>query len=98
MPSNRPRAREAVGGSEMNQPIYETSILDLITINGRISKKLFVKVVLPQINEINNLQQIIKSLEAEIGIYKANERLLKQRIGELEEAMKEIEKMDSDNE
>ena len=82
----------------MNQPIYETSILDLITINGRISKKLFVKVVLPQINEINNLQQINKSLEVEIGVYKANERLLKQRISELEEVMMETEKMDSDNE
>lgn len=42
-----------------SQPTFETNVLDMISVNGRISKKLFEKIVAPKLNQINKLQSII---------------------------------------
>lgn len=51
----------------MSQPVFETTIFDLISVNGRISKKLFEKIVTPSLEEIESLKEANKVLREAIG-------------------------------
>ena len=43
-----------------DQPIIETTIFDYIEVNGRISKKLVQKVIIPMLNELAELRKFKK--------------------------------------
>lgn len=43
-----------------DHPTFETTIYDYIEVNGRISKKLFEKIVIPRLNKVKDLEQKLK--------------------------------------
>ena len=53
----------------MNQPTIEATIYDYIEVNGRISKKLFEKVVMPKLDRIENLESQNKKLIEALRFY-----------------------------
>lgn len=60
-----------------DQPTVETSIYDYIEVNGRISKKLFEKIIIPKLESITQKDARIAELESDKVI-------LNKRINELE--------------
>jgi hypothetical protein len=46
----------------IEQPTFEASIYDYISVNGRISKKLFEKVVIPKLKKLNQVEAENKRL------------------------------------
>lgn len=65
----------------MTQPLIETTILDYIEVNGRISKKLFKKIICPIIEDLYvDKDNLLKEIEKK-----------DKRIRQLEEYLRDID-------
>lgn len=58
----------------MNHPTIETTILDYIEVNGRISKKLFEKIVTPKLKKLEKLESQNRKLVEALKVYASDSR------------------------
>lgn len=75
----------------MSNPVFQTTIYDMISVNGRISKKLFAKVVLPNLEKIQKLESELAHIKEQTGWYLSLGPADRKNFGELHEKIKELE-------